>query len=171
VTTKMMLKSGVVALGAAALVTGTVLVGIAAPAAWAQEVTQTFNDGPARAGRGGGPPMRMLALALDLTDAQQEQIKAIYEGHRQEFDQLRTRGRTAQSAVRAAVQADEVNEQAIRAAVSARAQVEADGAVLRAKVGKEVQGLLTPEQRTKADALRKAMPGRFRSHMSPLGGL
>ena len=32
--------------------------------------------------------MRMLSLALDLNDAQQEQIKAIFEGHRQEFDEL-----------------------------------------------------------------------------------
>jgi len=171
VTTKTVLKSGVAALGAAALVAGTALVGTAVPAAWAQEVSQTFNDGPARAARGGRPPVRMLALALDLTDAQQEQIKAIYEGHRQQFDQLRTRGRTAQGAVRAAVEADEVNEQAIRSAVSARAQIEADGAVLRATVRKEVEALLTPEQRAKADALRKAMPERFRSHMSPLGGL
>ena len=170
-TTQTMLKSGVVALGAAALVAGTVLVGTAVPAAWAQQVSQIFNDGPVRAGRGGGPPMRMLSLALDLNDAQQEQIKAIFEGHRQEFDELRLRGRTAQGAVRAALEADEVNEQAIRSAVSARAQVEADGAVLRAKVRKEVQALLTPEQRTKAAALRKAMPGRFRSHMPLLGGL
>ena len=170
-TTKTMLQAGVVALGAAAVVAGTVLVGTAAaPSALAQRVSQTFNDGPVREGRR-GPPLKMLALALDLTDAQQEQIKAIFEGHRPEFEQMRTRGRAAQDAVRKAVEADEINEQAIRSAVSARAQIEADGAVLRARVRKEVEALLTPEQRTKADALRQAMPGRFGPRMPPLGGL
>ena len=170
-TTRTILRSGVLALGAAAVVAGTVLVGTAAaPVAPAQRVSQTFNDGPAPDGRR-GPPLRMLAVALDLTDAQQDQIKAIFEGHRPEFEQLKTRARTAQTAVRTAIEADEVNEQAIRSAVTARAQVEADGAVLKAKMRKEVQALLTPEQRTKADALRKALPSRFGPRMSPLGGL
>ena len=101
---KMMRRSGVVVLGAAAVLAGTVLVGIAAaPSALAQRVSQTFNDGPVPDGRR-GPPLRMLAVALDLTDAQQEQIKAIFEGHRPEFEQLRTRGRAAQTAVGTAIE-------------------------------------------------------------------
>jgi Spy/CpxP family protein refolding chaperone len=166
-----MLRTGVVALGAAVIVMGTLAIGIAAaPSALAQSANQTSNDRPVRDGRR-GPPMKMLALALDLTDAQQEQIKAIFDGHRPDFDDIRNRARTARQAVRQAVVSDEVNEQAIRSAVTARAQVEADGAILRARIRKEVQAVLTPEQRANAEAFRKVMPGRFGPHMRSFGGL
>ena len=118
---------------------------------------------------GGLPPLRMLAVALDMTDAQQQQAKSIIDSHRTELQQTFERARTAHEQVRAAIQAPEVNEQAIRSAVSALAQVQADGAVLRARMRQELLGVLTPEQRTKAAELESAARqhgrGAFRKHL------
>jgi periplasmic protein CpxP/Spy len=127
---------------------------------------------PRMQGRGGGfgfgefgpglPPLHMLAVALDMTEAQQQQAKSILDAHKTELQQVGQRARAAHEQVRTAVQAPEVNEQAIRSAVSALAQVQADGAVLRARVRQELLGVLTPEQRTKAAELENAMRNRVR---------
>jgi Spy/CpxP family protein refolding chaperone len=109
----------------------------------------------------------MLAVALDLTQAQQDQATSILGAHKADFRQLAERGRAAQDTVRQAVEATEFNEQAIRAAVAARGLVEADAAVLRAKVQQELTALLTPEQKTKADQLRAAMAHGPRGFMPP----
>lgn len=122
-----------------------------------------FAAGPQRGRHAGGfdgfPPLRMMAVALDLTDAQQQQIKSVLDSHKTEFQQIAQRSRAARQQVQAAVNASDVNEQAIRSAVNAQAQVQADGAVLRARVRQEVFATLTPEQRAKAEQLRSAMHG------------
>jgi Spy/CpxP family protein refolding chaperone len=114
-------------------------------------------------GFGGGygfPPLPRLASALDLTQAQQDQAKAILEGHRADFRQLRERSRTAHEAVRKAIEAEPVNEQAIRTAVGQASQVEADAAVLRANVRQQVLALLSPDQRTKLDEMKQSFHER-----------
>ena len=55
------------------------------------------------------------------------------------------------------VTADTFDEAAIRQASADVAAVDADGAVLRAKVHAEVWALLTPEQQQKAQALQAQM--------------
>jgi protein CpxP len=125
-------------------------------------VAAAAAPGPGHGRRGFGgmgfgpglPPLRMLAVALDLTEAQQQQAQAILDAHKAELQQLRERGRTAHEQVRAAVEAPALNEAAIRSAVDAQSKVQADAAVLHAKIRQVVFNILTPEQRAKAEQLR-----------------
>lgn len=91
---------------------------------------------------------------LDLSDAQRQQVRTIMQSHRDEFKAIGEKMRTARGRLHDAVQADSVNEEAIRTASSDLSQVQADAAVLRAKVHQEVFATLTPEQQQKAKTLR-----------------
>lgn len=116
-----------------------------------------LGPGPGRGMMGPGGPFGLgFALGrLDVTDAQRQQIRTIVQSHRQEFQALAERRRTAQHALQAAITADPLDEAAIRSASAALAEVQADDAVLRAKVHREVFAVLTPEQQAKAKALRE----------------
>jgi periplasmic protein CpxP/Spy len=108
-----------------------------------------------RRGPGGhdGPialPLRDLAL----TDTQREQVRTAVAAHKAEFDAVRDRMRTARTALQDAVTADAFDEAGVRQKSVDVAAVEADAAVLRAKVHSEVWALLTPEQQQKARELR-----------------
>jgi protein CpxP len=103
----------------------------------------------------GGPGGPGLPLReLDLTDAQREQVKAIFDSHRDEFQAIGERLKTAHQAQQAASEAQPLDEAAIRAASANIAAVQADAAVLRAKVHAAVFQVLTPEQQEKAKALK-----------------
>jgi len=91
---------------------------------------------------------------LDLTDAQRDQLRAIAQQHRAEFQSVGERLRSAQRAVQEAVTAPVTDESLIRQRVSERALVEADAAVLRARVHAQSWQVLTPEQQQKAEALK-----------------
>ena len=115
--------------------------------------------GPGFRGPGGpgGPLGSLLSIhpelalrALDLTDAQQEQVRAIYQSHRAEADSLRQRADAAFQALRAAGQATPVDEGAITQQSQAFSGLIAEAAVLRAKVRGEVLAVLTPEQQAEA---------------------
>lgn len=141
----------------------------AGAAVWAQDAAQ---PGPGRPGFGrrgpggpGGPggPMGFLPQlrGLNLTDSQKEQVKAVFDSHKSEMEAIGTRLRTAHKALNDAVTADTFDEGAIRAKSADVAVVEADGAVLRAKVRGEVWALLTPEQQQKARDLQTQMQQRM----------
>lgn len=103
----------------------------------------------------GGPGGLDLPLrGLDLTETQREQVRTAMDGHKGEFDAIRTRMSAARTALRAAVTADTFNEGAVREKSVEVAAVEADAAVLRARVHSEVWALLTPEQQQKARQLQ-----------------
>lgn len=123
-------------------------------------------------GRPGGilPGLR----ALDLTDTQREQLQAAMESHKAEFEAQAARMRTARTALHAAVTADTFDEAAVRQKAADVAIVDADGAVLRAKVHAEVWALLTPEQQQKAKALeaqRQERRGQLRERFEERRGL
>jgi Spy/CpxP family protein refolding chaperone len=105
--------------------------------------------GPGGLGGGLALPLR----GLDLTDTQREQVRTAVAAHKAEFDAVRTRMRTARSALQAAVTAEAFDEAAVRQKSVDVAAVEADAAVLQAKVYSEVWALLTSEQQQKAREL------------------
>ena len=112
-------------------------------------------------GRGPGGPMGMLPMLgprLGLTDAQQDQIKAIAAAHKDEWKALADRGRTAHVALDDAIGADTVNEALIRQKSAEAAAVDADVAVARAHAHAEVLQILTADQK----AQLKEMKGRGR---------
>jgi protein CpxP len=111
----------------------------------------------------GGPMMGMLpriGRQLQLTDAQRDQLRAIAATHRDEWKALADRARAAHDALRAAVTADTVDENLIRAKSADAAAVEADMAVARARAHAEFVQILTAEQKTKLKELQTQMANR-----------
>lgn len=123
--------------------------------------------GPGRFGAPGGPggPMAflgpMIASRLNLTDAQEEQVKNILNSHRDQLKALGDRAMEAQQALHAAVTADALDEGLIRARAADRATVEADLAVAHAQIHAEVFRILTPEQRAQAKEMQSNMQQRL----------
>lgn len=109
-----------------------------------------FGPGGPGGPGGAGLPLR----ELELTDAQREQVKGIFDSNKDEFQAIGARLKTARQAQMAAVQAQPVDEASIRAKSAELGAVEADAAVLRAKVHSAVFQVLTPEQQEKAKSLQ-----------------
>ena len=118
-------------------------------------------------GRGPGGPMGMLGdigpaiRHAGITTEQQEQIKNVIDSHRDEFKAIGERMRTARDGMRAAAEADSVDENTIRAKSQEVAGVEADQAILGAKVRAEILTLLTTEQIEKVKEFRAEMQKRM----------
>lgn len=158
---------------ALALGIGLVAVGVTAGVFAATQYQNTNQGPPPFIGRGrGGPGMGhggpggpmgllpMLGRKLQLTEAQQGQIKGIADSHRDEWRQLADRGRAAHEALNAAVTADAVDETLIRAKSMDASAVEADMAVARAHAFVEVLQILTPDQR----AQLRQMEAKMKDH-------
>jgi protein CpxP len=121
--------------------------------------------GPGMRGGPGGGPFGMAGLPLrelDLTDAQREQVKAIMASHRDEQKATGDKMMAARKALHDAIAADVFDEAAVRAAAGAVAALDADAAVLQAKIHGEVFAILTPEQVKKAKELRSEMEDRMK---------
>ena len=125
-----------------------------------------FAQGPGGVrGRGpggpGGPGIGVPLQALNLTEAQREQVRQVTEQHREQTRTLIERLRTAQIARRQAVEMMPVDEGRIRAAMEDLAAIEADLAVEQARLRSQLFSLLTPEQQEEAQKLRAAREGRM----------
>jgi Spy/CpxP family protein refolding chaperone len=123
--------------------------------------------GPGGRGMRGGPggPFGMAGLPLrelELTDAQLEQVKAVMASHRDEQKAIGDRMMTARKALQEAIAADTTDEEAIRAKAAEVGAIEADAAVLQARIRTEIVALLTPEQVKKAKDLRSEKENRMK---------
>ena len=119
--------------------------------------------GPGRFGAPGGGPMGMLPMLgrdLNLTDAQRDQVKAIAQSHKTEWQGLFDRERTAREALMTAVTGDTVNDALVRQKSAELAAVEADAAVARAHAFAEVSQILTADQKAKLKEMRAHMAER-----------
>lgn len=127
------------------------------------------QDGPQRRGPGpmaggpmrgpGGPGFGLPMRELDLTDDQRAQLKKIRDAHEAEFHQAAEKMRAAHEGMRALVEADTIDEGAIRAKSAEVAAAEAELAILSAKVRQESKQILTAEQREKLEELRANRSG------------
>lgn len=120
--------------------------------------------GPGGPGPGGPGGLVPGLRELDLTEAQREQVKAVMESHKAEFEAQAQKLGPAHQALGEVITAETLDETAIRQRAAELATVEADGAVLQAKVHAQVWVLLTPEQQQKARDL-KAQRAQRRSEM------
>ena len=113
-------------------------------------------DGPRGRGPGGpGGPQAGLALRqLDLTEAQQNQVRQLTQQNREQMRSLMDRMRAAQDARRKAVEVVPFNESQVRAAMKDLAEVEADLAVAEARLQADIYGLLSPDQQHRLQKLR-----------------
>jgi len=105
--------------------------------------------------------------ALNLTDAQREQVRTILQGHREEGQALMQRGHTALESLRKATEGT-VDDGAASQQGQALGAVIAEAAVLRARVRGEIMAILTPEQQAEAakiQADRELRMKQFRTRM------
>lgn len=114
-----------------------------------------------RGGRRGMMARGFGMRGLDLSDAQREQVKAVMGRHREAFQALAGRRSEARQQLHDAIASETIDERLIRERSAAVSVVEADGAVLKARVRSEVAQILTPEQRDKANAARERMGKRM----------
>lgn len=159
-------KSIIAGVGALCLAAGVTLTSVSAqqPQQGQRQRGMWMQRGPGGPGGPGGPmgrgfggplgPMGIALRQLDLTEAQKGQLSAIVDGHKADFEAIRTRMQEARKALHAAMEATPVNEAAIREATAAVAAVEADTNVLRATMRTEVVNILTDEQKAKAAELK-----------------
>ena len=100
---------------------------------------------------------------LGLSAQQQDQVKAILDSHQGDTSALRDRAEAAHDALQAAITADVVDDNAIRARSADVAAVDADMAVTRAHIRAEVLQILTADQRALAKQIEADRPaGRGR---------
>jgi Spy/CpxP family protein refolding chaperone len=121
------------------------------------------SGGPVRGGRFGGAAggLGLPVRELNLSDAQQDQIRDIVQRHRDEMRMVQDRLREAREEQRQAIEAVPLNEGAIRAVTTQQlANAEADAAILQARVRSEVWAVLTPDQQAQATKLRAARDTR-----------
>lgn len=159
---KISMAAGLVALTLAAAAPMMVMAASAQAPAPGQDGPQRRGPGPMAGGgmRGpGGPGFGLPLRALDLTDDQRAQLQKIRGAHEAEFKQAGEKVRAAHEGMRALVEADTIDEGAIRAKSAEVAAAEAEVAILNAKVRQESRQILTAEQRQKLEELRANRPG------------
>lgn len=97
---------------------------------------------------------KRMARKLGLTDAQKAQAKAIFQANRETTKPMRASLRAERKNLRALIQADTIDEAAIRAETTRIAAIQADLNVNRAKVAAQFRAILTPDQLAKLKELR-----------------
>jgi protein CpxP len=116
-------------------------------------------------GRGAGPNSSatgiiQLVRKLDLTDEQSKQIKEIVKTNKEKIQTAQKASAEARKVLNETV-AKGADEKAIREAATAVGKALGDAAVLRANTAASVKAVLTDEQRTKLEELRKEMKERL----------
>jgi len=95
--------------------------------------------------------------SLGITDEQKTEIRSILRDHRETAVPLLKDYVQARRALREAVRASPINEDAIRGQVNAAARHQAELAIELAHIGQEVRGVLTEEQRQQTEDMLKDM--------------
>lgn len=128
-----------------------VVAGVAALAAAGLFAGRLSADAFPHGGRGDFAPRMFARMSrfLDLTEDQQARVKTVLKAHAAEIEVQMAAKRGARQALRQAMLAQPVDEAAIRALAAEGGKVEADGAVLFARIRTEIDPILTAEQRTK----------------------
>lgn len=130
--------------------------------ALATAVTAASALAQGRMGRGPSPEDRMDRLAdkLNLTDEQRAAAEKAFSAHEQEMRRRFEDLRTAQDELHARIHADTLDESAIRSASAGVAAVEEEMAVERAKLLKEMRGILTADQYSQFEKMGPPRDGR-----------
>lgn len=122
--------------------------------------TTTPAPAEGRAGRGMHKMGRALE-ALNLTDAQKEQARAIFQGQREATRDVRDQMRQVSEQLRAAEEANDVAR--IQALSAQKGELEGRLRVAHADAQRRFKALLTPEQQTQLDQLQtRRSERRFR---------
>ena len=128
----------------------TAVKGFAIVAAVVAAVSFSPLKSSAFMGEDGSPPagrhFKKMATELGLSTQQQQDVQAVFAKNRPQAEPLMKQLKTEHRSLRGLIQAEAVDDAAIRAQSAKVAAVEADLAVQRAHVGQQVRAILTPEQ-------------------------
>ncbi len=109
-----------------------------------------------------------IARALDLSEGQKSEIKTVLRSHAAEIKAQMQAAASARRALHNAVMAQPLDEAAIRARAQELGRVNADGAVLFARLRAEIEPILTEEQRGKIQRFHDRMQSRTESAVKSL---
>jgi Spy/CpxP family protein refolding chaperone len=151
------------------LTLGAVMAGIVAVGA-AVQAQGPMPGGPGGPGRHFGHRDGLPLVALNLTDAQKQQVGDIREKHRANLQAAGQQLRQAFTAQRAAMQATPADEGQVRSTTVAVATAQAAIAVERAQIRNEVFSILTPEQQDKVKQLQADREARMKQRMQKRQG-
>jgi len=149
------------------------LMGAVAVAAIVAAGVVAHAQGP-RGGGPGGPGGRGIRGAfgplagfglplreLQLTDAQQEQVRQIRSRHETQVRDAMSKLETARQAQQKAVEAIPADEAQITSLTQDMVQAEVEVAIQASRLNAEVWSVLTPEQQAKAKTLRAERQAQF----------
>ena len=102
-----------------------------------------------------------LATRLSLSDQQKAQIKDVFQKNRPQIKPIVTKLINEKREMRELIQSGSASESAIRAEAAKVAGVEADLAVQRAQMVKQLRANLSPGQIEKFKAIQKERDGKF----------
>jgi protein CpxP len=107
-----------------------------------------------------GRQFKKMAAELGLTAQQQEGAKGIFAKNRPATEPLMKQLKSERHVLKNLVQADTIDEAAIRAQVAKMGTLQADMAVQHAKLAQEVRTILSPEQIQKFKEIQAARESR-----------
>lgn len=117
-------------------------------------------------GMGGGDMMSRLAGRLDLTEEQQDKIRAIQEEGREGSREAMTAVREAHAALQEAI--EEGTDEEITAAGKKLGKAYGKQGVLRAQTARKIESVLTPEQKAELEELKAQMKERMQQRRQEL---
>jgi protein CpxP len=123
---------------------------LSAGVALAEQAACGNGDAPAHIGK----HFKKLSKELGLTADQKAQVQDIFKKGHEDAKPILDKLATERRAERALVQADTIDEAAIRAQAAKVASLHADLTVHRAHVAQELRKVLTPEQFAKFKAMQ-----------------
>ena len=103
---------------------------------------------------GGGGEMRGLR-ALNLSEAQRDQIFKIHHDQAPAFRDQMKKVRASREELQKLARADKFDPAAVRRAADTQAKAISEMAVMRVQVQNQVRAVLTPEQKAKLDQMRE----------------
>jgi protein CpxP len=106
----------------------------------------------------------MMTDYLDLTDAQQAQVKQIFATEKPTMMPLVQQLHQTRQQLRQLEQSNTFDENKVRALASQQAQTLTELTVEKAKVANQIFNILTPDQKAKAQKFIERREARFQKH-------
>jgi Spy/CpxP family protein refolding chaperone len=164
---KKLLLSALAALAIAALVIPAIAAGPSTGTTPKRSgLSAAGEDGPLRrAFRGAAKRFAEFREETPLTSAQREQIRGIVEKHRPEIRAQIEKSRTARQTMQQSIKSSG-DDKALAASATRLGEAAREGALLRARLAREIRPVLTPEQRERLDSALEsfgAAVGKFAS--------
>jgi len=122
-------------------------------------------QGPHHGGEMFGPMMGMMSDVLDLTDAQQAQIKQIFDNAKPSMEPLWQQEHASHKAMMQLITSGSFDQAKAQAIASQEAQIHQQMELQHAQLAAQAYQVLTPEQKTKFNDFMAKREQRMEKHM------